>query len=150
MEIKDRIIQVMEHEGQSPSKFAETIGIQRASMSHIISGRNNPSLDVLMKIMEQFTYIDPDWLLFGRGDMTRGNKPIQQPDLFTNMAINQPEGPARSEYRKEIGVNSAKNTIKDTVNEKVITIEKPSRNVSKIMVFYTDNTFDTFIPEKNK
>lgn len=150
MEIKDRIIQIMEHEGQSPSKFAEMIGIQRASMSHIISGRNNPSLDVLMKIMENFTYIDPDWLLFGRGEMNRGNKPIQQPDLFANMAINQPDSPVRPEYRKEIEVKTPQNAYKEVVNEKVITIEKPSKNVTKIMVFYTDNTFETFVPEKNK
>ena len=47
--MKDRILAVMEHEGLTPSKFAEAIGIQRSAMSHIISGRNNPSLDVLIK-----------------------------------------------------------------------------------------------------
>ena len=56
--MKDRILAVMEHEGLTPSKFAEAIGIQRSAMSHIISGRNNPSLDVLIKILERFTYGD--------------------------------------------------------------------------------------------
>jgi transcriptional regulator with XRE-family HTH domain len=66
--MKARILQIMESEGLSPSKFAETIGIQRSAMSHIISGRNNPSLDVLMKILETFPYVDSDWLLFGKGE----------------------------------------------------------------------------------
>ena len=53
--MKERILAVMEHEGLTPSKFAEAIGIQRSAMSHIISGRNNPSLDVLIiKILERF------------------------------------------------------------------------------------------------
>ena len=65
--MKERIIQIMEHEGLSSSKFAEEIDIQRSAMSHILSGRNNPSLDVLLKILKKFTYIDSDWLLFGKG-----------------------------------------------------------------------------------
>ena len=69
--MKERILAVMEHEGLTPSKFAEAIGIQRSAMSHIISGRNNPSLDVLIKILERFTYVDSDWLLFGKGTMMR-------------------------------------------------------------------------------
>ena len=69
--MRDRILKIMEREGLTPSKFAESIGIQRSAMSHIISGRNNPSLDVLLKILERFTYVDSDWLLFGKGEMIR-------------------------------------------------------------------------------
>ena len=46
-----RITQIMEREGLTPSKFAEAIGIQRSAMSHILNGRNNVSLDVLIKIL---------------------------------------------------------------------------------------------------
>ena len=60
MNMRDRILKIMEREGLTPSKFAESIGIQRSAMSHIISGRNNPSLDVLLKILERFTYVDSD------------------------------------------------------------------------------------------
>ena len=79
--MKDRILRIMEHEGISPSKFAEEIGIQRSAMSHIISGRNNPSLDVLTKIMQRFTYVDTDWLLFGKGSMVKnGITKIEEPN----------------------------------------------------------------------
>lgn len=145
--MKDRILKIMEREGLTPSKFAETIGIQRSAMSHIISGRNNPSLDVLLKILEQFTYVDSDWLLFGKGNMMREHV-FSEPDLFTNTMIFPPDVQAEPEYRKEIRVDTPVNTHKSTVVEQVMHIEKESRNVSKIMIFYSDNTFETFTPEK--
>lgn len=147
--MKDRILTVMEHEGLTPSKFAEAIGIQRSAMSHIISGRNNPSLDVLVKILERFTYVDSDWLLFGKGNMIRQHV-LTEPDLFTNTAINLSDGQETPEYRKEIRVETPVNTPKPPVIEQIVYSEKTSRNVSKIMIFYSDNTFETFTPEKNK
>ena len=147
--MKDRILTVMEHEGLTPSKFAEAIGIQRSAMSHIISGRNNPSLDVLVKILERFTYVDSDWLLFGKGNMIRQHV-LTEPDLFTNTAINLSDGQETPEYRKEIRVETPVNAPKPPVIEQIVYPEKASRNVSKIMIFYSDNTFETFTPEKNK
>lgn len=147
--MKNRILKIMEREGLVPSKFAESIGIQRSAMSHIISGRNNPSLDVLLKILERFTYVESDWLLFGKGQMTRQHV-LTEPNLFTNMAINQPDPKVVPEYRKEIGVEMPVNTPKQPVIEQITYQDKPSKNVSKIMIFYSDNTFDTFVPEKNK
>lgn len=144
-----RITQIMEREGLTPSKFAEAIGIQRSAMSHILNGRNNVSLDVLIKILERFTYVDSDWLLFGRGEMSREHKAVQ-PDLFSNTAINPSEGQSALEYRKEIRVDTPVNNIKPPVVEKVIQQETATKKVSKIMVFYSDNTFDTFISEKDK
>ena len=140
---------VMDREGLTPAKFAEEIGIQRSAMSHIMNGRNNPSLDVLVKILERFTYVDSDWLLFGKGNMIR-NLIQNEPDLFTNTPINPPEVQVVPENRKEIRVDTPENGVKQPVIERIIREEKPSRNVSKIMIFYSDNTFDTFVPEKNK
>lgn len=140
---------VMDREGLTPAKFAEEIGIQRSAMSHIMNGRNNPSLDVLVKILERFTYVDSDWLLFGKGNMIR-NLIQNEPDLFTNTPINPPEVQVVPENRKEIRVDTPVNSLKQPVIEQIIQEEKPSRNVSKIMIFYSDNTFDTFVPEKNK
>lgn len=147
--MKNRILRVMDHEGMTPSRFAEAIGIQRSAMSHIISGRNNPSLDVLLKILERFTYVDSDWLLFGKGDMMREHM-LTQPDLFTNTAKNPPNVPDVSEYRREIRVDPPTNIIQQTTIEHINLQEKSSRNVSKIMIFYSDNTFETFTAEKNK
>lgn len=147
--MRDRILKIMEREGLAPSKFAETIGIQRSAMSHIISGRNNPSLDVLLKVLERFTYVESDWLLFGKGNMMREHM-ITEPNLFSNTAIDPLEVQVVPEYRREIGVETPVNLSKQPVVEQIIYKDSPSKNVSKIMIFYSDNTFDTFVPEKNK
>lgn len=149
MGMRERILSIMEREGLTPSKFAEAIGIKRAAMSHIISERNNPSLDVLLKVLERFTYVDSDWLLFGKGEMIRPQL-VAQSDLLTNTSINPAEVPPVAEYRKEIKVDTPVNSTKTPVVEQIIHLEKSSRNVSKIMIFYSDNTFETFMPEKNK
>lgn len=148
--MKERILQIMQHEGLVSSKFAETIGIQRSAMSHIVSGRNNPSLDVITKILERFTYVDPDWLLIGKGSMIRATDVTSEPDLFANPADICNNGQVVLENRKDFGVDSSVSATKQPVLEKVICENTPSKIVSKIMIFYSDNTFDTFVPEKSK
>ncbi|MCD8178687.1 MAG: helix-turn-helix domain-containing protein [Tannerellaceae bacterium] len=148
--MKERVMQVMQKEGLTSSRFAETIGIQRSAMSHIISGRNKPSLDVLMKILEKFTYINSDWLLFGKGNMEKDDFATQEPDLFRNTPEIQPNVQVVSENRREIEVKTPEIIPQPAIIEKVIPVPAQSKNVTKIMIFYSDNTFDTFIPEKNK
>ena len=138
----------MEKEGLTPSRFAETIGIQRSAMSHIISGRNNPSLDVLMKILTKYDYLNTDWLMFGKGSMYKADKAIYQPSLFDESTINPPAVQVESEYRREIGVEKPDLERKHAENERVIYKERPSKNVTKIMIFYSDDTFESFTPEK--
>lgn len=139
----------MEREGLTPSKFAEVIGIQRSAMSHIISERNKPSLDVLLKILERFPYVESDWLLFGKGGMSK-ERVLSEAGMAENTVKNTTDVQTIPEYRKEMAVDTPVNGIKQPIIEKIICQDKPSKNVSKIMIFYSDNTFDTFVPEKNK
>ena len=69
MDIKDRIKLIMENEQVSSQRFAETLGIQQSTLSHILTNRNQPSLDVIMKIHQIYTDVNIDWLLYGTGDM---------------------------------------------------------------------------------
>ena len=69
--ITDRIKHLMESKGLSAVAFAEKLGIQRSGLSHLFSGRNRPSLDLILKILEVFPDIQPEWLLQGKGDVTR-------------------------------------------------------------------------------
>ncbi|MDR1646112.1 MAG: helix-turn-helix domain-containing protein [Tannerellaceae bacterium] len=154
--MKDRILQIMHREGLTPAKFAEVINIQRSAMSHIMTERNNPSLDVVMKILERFPYVDPDWLLHGKGEMVRKNKavPTMQADLFSNIpkktSVIPPKSTVVPEKRKEIEIEKPQNIIKQTVQEPIIIQKIETKNVNKIMIFYSDNTYETFIPEKIK
>jgi len=74
----DRILLVLKIKNLTPSKFADEIGIQRSSMSHIMSGRNLPSLDLITKILNKYPDINSEWLLQGAGPMMK----TIQIDLF--------------------------------------------------------------------
>ncbi len=148
--MKDRILKVMEREALTPARFSEAIGIQRSAMSHIVSGRNNPSLDVLMKILSTYTHISTDWLLKGEGPMYKTENNNYQPSLFTENDEIRPEIRVVPEKSLQSIVELPKSEVKATEIEQVTYEERSSKNVSKIMIFYSDNTFETFTPEKNK
>ncbi len=63
-----RLQQVMDYYGESASSFAEKIGVQRSSISHILSGRNKPSLEFVLKILSAFPEVELYWLLNGKGE----------------------------------------------------------------------------------
>ena len=67
--MKERLIQLLDLEQLSPSKFADIIGVQRSSISHVISGRNKPSFDFLQKTLKAFPGLNASWLMLGEGSM---------------------------------------------------------------------------------
>lgn len=145
--MKDRIIKFLTQEGLSATKFADEIGVQRSSVSHILSGRNNPSFDFIQKILTRYRNLNAEWLMLGTGNIYKSNenqtivipppitpqpsKPVQQLNIFQN----QTEKHSSSEQPKV-----EKNNSFQEVN--------PSRTVEKILVFYSDKTFDEFSPSK--
>ncbi|MDH6343671.1 DNA-binding XRE family transcriptional regulator [Parabacteroides sp. PFB2-12] len=142
--MRDRINQIMEHEQLKAARFAEEIEVQRATLSHALSGRNNPSLEIITKILQRFPEINGEWLLLGKGKMV---KEKTMGDLFTTTSLFPDEEPEVPEYRKEIEPKQPEITIEPPQMQEIKVIEKPTRNVSRIMLFYSDNTYDTFIPE---
>ncbi len=127
-------------------------------MSHITSGRNNPSLDVLKKILEQFPHISPDWLLFGTGTMNRTSDTMVEPisqqensrDLFADVSNIRTEKNENPEYRTETNASKPVDNIEKPVKEDIVRQKTEVREVKRIMVFYSDKTFESFEPEKNK
>lgn len=146
--MKERIIKIMECERMGQAQFASAIGIQRAAMSHIISGRNNPSLDVMTKILHRYPQINPDWLLLGKGEMLRDNTPAMEP--ADNIAKNPPQIQVVPEGHQELPFQESRKELDNSEKTWAVSVEKSSKTVSKIMVFYSDNTYDTFVPEKQE
>ena len=92
MEINERITKVLEYSGFSASEFADEIDVQSSSISHIISGRNKPSLEFVTKIKNRFPELSWDWIILGTGEMKQTDSPFpisekqeenSTPDLFT-------------------------------------------------------------------
>ncbi|MDD2196858.1 MAG: helix-turn-helix transcriptional regulator, partial [Bacteroidales bacterium] len=84
--MEEKIQKILTKEGIQPAKFAEIIGVQRSSISHLLSGRNKPSFDMIQGILRSFPKISADWLLLDKGDMYR--QPVQG-SLF---AANEKQG----------------------------------------------------------
>lgn len=153
MDMKERIEQIMEREQMVASTFAESIGIQRSTLAHILSGRNNPSLDVIMKIHQHFKYINLEWLIYGTGPMTDQNEQSNDPYLHFDSS-SEPNA-----HGLTLDLNSSEEDEKDSeannMNksqtheiERIKYIEKPQRKITEIRIFYDDNTFENFKPEK--
>ena len=110
--MKERIIKIMECERMGQAQFASAIGIQRAAMSHIISGRNNPSLDVMTKILHRYPQINPDWLLLGKGEMLRDNTPAMEP--ADNIAKNPPQIQVVPEGHQELPFQESRKELENS------------------------------------
>ncbi len=147
-QVKLRVLAVMDQEQLSDAQFAEAIGISRGAVSQIKSGRSYPSLDVALKILDRFPYLNPDWLLLGKGEMRREQtNEVAQPVFTTE----NPSGLAMdAENRTHLGVRDPQNSAQQAVIERIVYKDAPTKSISKIVVFYSDNTFDTFVLEKKE
>lgn len=149
--MKERIAQIVQKEDMTAAQFADKIGISPSSLSHILSGRNNPSLEVVMKIHKACDYINLNWLLYGEGEMETDvdsyNNVELSPSLFGENSLFTPERPVAPEYRKENEVKAPVYTPKEIVREEIKYIEKPAKKITEIRIFYDNGTYETFKPE---
>ena len=119
-EFANRLKKVMEYYQLSPSAFADKIQVQRSSISHLLSGRNKPSLDFVLKVIKEFDEIELYWLLNGKGVFPfASTTPI----------------PAKIQSLKKSEVEQFEISNVDP-NKKIL---------ERIVMFYTDGTFKEFI-----
>lgn len=148
--MKDRIKEIMDNANLTPAKFADQLQINRAVVSHILNGRNNPSLDVVTKILSEMNYINSDWLLNGTGEMYKDGytSPIDQKDrsLFNVETTNVTDSETQSGYVKENASKDSLSAIKHADHQDVNCIPCTAKKVRQIIIYYTDNTFETFTP----
>ena len=137
--MKERIAEFLKAENKTSAQFAEDIGVQPSGISHILSGRNKPSLDFILKMLEKYKFLSTEWLLFGKGTMY---KEQAIPDLFSqpgsdlNLLVKeQTEKPADNE--------SSRNDEKSENSE-----VKGHLSVEKIVWFFNNNKFREYYPEK--
>ncbi len=132
------------------AQFAEKIGISSSSLSHILGGRNNPSLDVVTKIYKAYDCISLNWLLFGEGEMETdvdtGNTIGNSPTLFDENPEFSGNSPHVSENRKENDPLTSTTPLKEIVREEIKYIETPAKKITEIRVFYDNGTYETFVP----
>jgi transcriptional regulator with XRE-family HTH domain len=152
MEIKDRIRLIMERENMIAGTFADSIGVQQSTLSHVINGRNRPSLDVVMKVHQRYNYINLEWLLYGTGEMmaehTFATTHSPYSDLFHQKPGKTDVEPDHSKNRKEAPIEPPVVEIKPSVIQEIKYIERPPRKITEIRIFFDDNTYEIFKGEK--
>ncbi|MDC9723370.1 MAG: helix-turn-helix transcriptional regulator [Urechidicola sp.] len=120
IEFSERLKKVMNHYGLTATALADSIEVQRSSISHLLSGRNKPSLDFVLKVLEEYQEVELYWLLNGKGSFPKVVK-TDTPTLFPVDSTNLPSDSYLS-----------KNQTED--------------DIEKIIVFYKNGTFKNYKP----
>jgi len=136
---------ILDYYALNASSFADKIGVQRSSMSHLLSGRNKPSLDFVMKITEVFPEVDLYWILNGTGSFPKNNEEILE-TTKTPAPISSNENLTPGDLFSEINYEAGKTEIKiasETKNQNLISEES---EIEKIVIFYKNGTFKAYNP----
>ncbi len=136
--MKDRLIKVLNHFGLNATRLADEIGVQRSGISHIISGRNQPGYDFIVKLLTRFPEISAEWLLLGKGallkekEVTIENKvltnplkePAKQQDLFSTTQTREEEPAAY--ITRQVKVTNV-------------------TSIDKLLLLHHDGTFEVYL-----
>lgn len=125
-EFANRLRKILEYHHLTASVFADRIGVQRSSISHILSERNKPSLDFILKVTRAFVSVDIYWLVYGTGSF-----------------------PAEEDGSKSISPNTLPFDTDHTEGqeEQQYTTSNVAKKIHKIVIFYNDGTFGEYIRE---
>ncbi len=128
-----RLEKILKEYELSAATFADKIQVGRATISHILSGRNKPSLDFVMKIVQTFSQVDLYWLLEGKGSFPKIEKqPISTPTSYTKK---QNPSPTKN-------INVATKNSNPIVNS--LLQNTSSKKIKRIIIFLEDGTFESY------
>jgi DNA-binding XRE family transcriptional regulator len=136
---------VLDYYSLNASSFADKIGVQRSSMSHLLSGRNKPSLDFILKIIDFFPDVDLYWILNGTGTFPKNTTSLENKNSY--QAESKKDSPTPIDLFSQIGapeelkISPPKNKQFEIVPESEISDE-----IEKIVFFYKNGTFKIYVP----
>ena len=144
---------ILDYYSLNASTFADKIGVQRSSLSHLLSGRNKPSLDFILKILEVFPEVDLYWILNGKGTFPKNAIVIEKRENQVEKVFKQnTPTPFTEEKISENLFSEIQNPLKtnaletEKMENKNIPKEAFSGEVEKIVFFYKNGTFKEFNP----
>lgn len=128
-----RLNKILEYYDISAASFADKIEVGRSSISHILSGRNKPSLDFVMKVVKNFPEVELYWLLNGKGKFPSSSEEEPKPEAETKREIISPANP-----------NITENQNENQTIQPVLPKSKSGKQIQKIVIFYADGSFEAF------
>ena len=143
--MKERILEFLKAENKSSAQFAEEIGVQPSGISHILSGRNKPSLDFVLKMLEKYSDLSVEWLLFGKGGMYNE---IRMPTLFDdNNAQAGDYGLKGDDKAAKEGVDWRElKAAGEGTGGSGVKAGPGGSDVRRIIILHGDNSFEEYFP----
>jgi len=159
--IESRLKQFIQMEGISPASFADSLGMQRSGLSHLINGRNKPSYDFISKMLATYPELNADWLILGKGKPYKNSShndelpepPQNEPPMGGLFSNPQPEDNAifPGQYA-ESQMNEEAQPIPEPLENPILEaaptvdrqIPQPAarKSISKIIIFYSDGSYE--------
>jgi len=169
--MKDRITQFLSSEGISPAEFADKIGVQRSSVSHVLNGRNYPSASFIQKMLGSYKTLNPRWLLLGEGMMLDSKVVSEKQSTLFQFPHESQEAKIPVESIKEEAppVKEIYNQLSDNLKDKqlssvdlnqgtelnlaqtmsdLVSANIDNKEVERIVLFFNDKTFKAYTPSK--
>lgn len=146
--MNQRLQQFLSAENISQAQFADSIDVARASVSHVLAGRNRPGYDFIRSIAEHYPKLNLEWLITGKGKMYKQDSPAAVPapvpvaaepaaadSLFGDSSF------ATEEKEEDIPASPVKAAPGAPETTPVKDLPAAGRSISRIIVFYDDNTY---------
>ena len=141
-EMKDRIAHIIRAKNLTAAEFADRLGIQPSNVSHLLSGRNNPSLDFVRKLKETFPEYNLDWIVLGKGPIT-----VSEPFVVTSPPA---ETHSVESEEPEDTPNPPVESHSSQENRSIVSEESPisfpQSRLKQLILVYPDNTFEVLSP----
>ena len=140
VEMKDRIAHIIRAKNLTAAEFAMQLGIQPSNISHLLAGRNNPSLDFVKKLKETFPEYSLEWIIFGKGPIT-----VSEPFAESVSNVKDPK-PQSQEELKETKIEKDLFDLSLDVPTSPQSSSPSDVVLTKMIMVYSDNTFEVLLP----
>ncbi|MBR5324386.1 MAG: helix-turn-helix transcriptional regulator [Muribaculaceae bacterium] len=155
--MNNRIKEIIASENLSDGEFADLVGIKRSTLSHCLNGRNDVSKDIITKIHKAYPYISINWLMFGEGNSGLSSKSYSSSNLFDSFENSEEDSTIEGKYAKDFELNTHEIEVQSVIKQhdnanknmfvdvaQIANLTVPEKKIEKIMVFYSDSTFEVF------
>lgn len=133
---------ILDYYNLSASAFADKINVQRSSLSHLLSGRNKPSLDFIIKVIEVFPEVDLYWILNGKGTFPKSEKNFSIQSTKQEVTSDETNTP---DLFSTDQTNSKQPFINNEIEKKSISLSNSEvKTIERIVIFYTDGSFKNY------
>ena len=143
--MREKLLNLMKSEQLTASKLAELLDIQPSGISHILSGRNKPSFDLVQKILRRFPRVNPDWLLLDKDEMYRTIDIEPKPAAWQSISTDELDGTMQQSPASGMTAPATNSSSASTPAQQIAAAYAPkSGKVKRVIVLFDDHTFESY------